>query len=132
MDIASLQFSTNYTQQLMEQTQLEQTKDFDKVLNQAMAKEDDKALKEACVELESYMLSMLMKQMKSSCLSEESLIPKGDYEKMFEDTQITAQCESMAKAGGIGLANMLYKQIKTSYGAQAQASQQITKIEEKA
>ncbi|PHV69843.1 hypothetical protein CS063_13470 [Sporanaerobium hydrogeniformans] len=127
MDISSLQFSTHYTQQLLEQTATEQNKDFKKMLNEAITKEDDKELKEACVAMESYMLSMIMKQMKSAFLSEEnSLVPKGDYEKMFEDYQINAQCENMAKVGGIGLADMMYKQMKASYGSQGVTNTQAS------
>ncbi len=99
-----------------------ENKDFNAILEQAIAKEDDKKLKEACDELESYMLSMMFKQMKSSMLSGDSLISKGDYESMFEDMHINSLCDEMVKAGGIGLSDSMYKQMKNTYRAQMQIS----------
>lgn len=98
------------------------TKDFEAILSEAMAKKDDTELKEACDELESYMLSMMFKQMKSSMLSGDSLIAKGDYESMFEDTYINNLCDEMVKAGGIGLSDAMYKQMTNTYAAQMQIS----------
>ena len=99
-----------------------ETNDFEAVLSEAMAKKDNTELKEACDELESYMLSMMFKQMKSSMLSGDSLIAKGDYESMFEDTYINDLCNEMVKAGGIGLSDAMYKQMTNSYAAQMQIS----------
>lgn len=98
------------------------TKDFEAILSEAMAKKDDTELKEACDELESYMLSMMFKQMKSSMLSGDSLIAKGDYESMFEDTYINNLCDEMVKAGGIGLSDAMYKQMTNTYAAQMHIS----------
>lgn len=98
------------------------TKDFEAILSEAMAKKDDTELKEACDELESYMLSMMFKQMKSSMLSGDSLIAKGDYESMFEDTYINNLCDEMVKAGGIGLSDAMYKQMTNTYATQMQIS----------
>ena len=98
------------------------TKDFEAILSEAMAKKDDTELKEACDELESYMLSMMFKQMKSSMLSGDSLIAKGDYESMFEDTYINNLYDEMVKAGGIGLSDAMYKQMTNTYVAQMQIS----------
>ncbi len=99
-----------------------ETKDFEAILSEAMEKQDNKALKEACDELESYMLSMMFKQMKSSMLSGDSLIAKGDYESMFEDTYINNLCDEMVKAGGIGLSDAMYKQMTNTYAAQMKMS----------
>ena len=101
---------------------ISETKDFEAILSEAMEKQDDTALKEACDELEGYMLSMMFKQMKSSMLSGDSLIQKGDYESMFEDTYINNLCDEMVKAGGIGLSDAMYKQMTNIYTAQMKIS----------
>lgn len=87
---------------------------FKEVLEQAVNTGDDEAMKEACDELESYMLSMMLKQVKSSLLpeKEDRLIGEGDYVKMFSDTMINAVSEQVVKAGGMGLSNQLYEQMK--------------------
>lgn len=99
-----------------------ETKDFEAILTEAMEKQDNEELKEACDELEGYMLSMMFKQMKSSMLSGDSLIAKGDYESMFEDTYINNLCDEMVKAGGIGLSDAMYKQMTNTYAAQMKMS----------
>lgn len=116
MDIGALQFNAAFQQEIISKTEESKTKDFDAVLKNAIDNKDDKALKEACVQLETYMLSQVFGQMRKSMVSEEGLIPKGDYEKTFEDYMLNNQCEEMSKAGGIGLANMMYKQMMNTYG----------------
>lgn len=103
-------------------TNVSETKDFEAILSEAMEKQDDTQLKEACDELEGYMLGMMFKQMKSSMLQGDSLIPKGDYESMFEDTYIDNLCDEMVKAGGIGLSDAMYKQMTSTYGTQMKMS----------
>lgn len=110
-------------------TQTQKTgEDFKEILDRATQNNDDKELKEACDELESYMLGMVFKQMKESMLQddEEALIPKGDYTNTFEDMMINTFSENMVKAGDIGLSDQLYKQIKTAYGAQMNVSQEVS------
>lgn len=110
-------------------TQTQKTgEDFKEILDRATQNNDDKELKEACDELESYMLGMVFKQMKESMLQddEEALIPEGDYTNTFEDMMINTFSENMVKAGGIGLSDQLYKQIKTAYGAQMNVSQEVS------
>ena len=102
--------------------------EFRDVLNQALENKDDEELKKACDGLESYMLSMVFKQMKESMLEEDedSLIPKGDYTKTFEETMINEMADKMVEAGGLGLSDQLYKQIKNTYAAQMQVSNETT------
>jgi flagellar protein FlgJ len=126
MDIGALQFNPAFQQEIMSKTEENKAKDFDAILKKASESKDNRALKEACVQLETYMLSQLFKQMKKSMISEEGLIPKGDYEKTFEDYMINNQSENMSKAGGIGLADMMYKQMMNTYGKETKESVQNT------
>jgi len=116
MDIGALQFNPTFQQDITSQVEENKAKDFDAILKKATESKDNKALKDACVQLETYMLSQIFKQLKKSTVSEEGLIPKGDYEKTFEDYMVNNQCEEMSKAGGIGLADMMYKQMINTYG----------------
>ncbi len=101
------------TTTITEMTNSIQDTAFAEKLKQAMNTSEDEELKEACEQMESYMLSMIYKQMKNSIDTEDSLIPKGDYESMFEDYLVDAQVDNMVKAGGVGLADMMYKQLTT-------------------
>lgn len=84
---------------------------FSNALESAVKSKDDTALMDACKEVETYMISSIFKQMKQPTESDESLIPKGDYEKMFESDMIDDMAKNMTNAGGIGLAKMMYEQM---------------------
>lgn len=118
MDIASINLGNTLTSQLQLQKVQGEGKDFETVLSEAVENKDDKALKEACKEIEQYMLSSIFKQMKASTQTGERLIEKGDYEEMFEDYLVDEQCKTMCEAGGVGLADMMYKQLSNTYGVQ--------------
>nr|WP_307991065.1 rod-binding protein [uncultured Niameybacter sp.] len=118
MDISSINLGNTLTSQLQLQKVQGEGKDFETVLSEAVENKDDKALKEACKEIEQYMLSSIFKQMKASTQTGERLIEKGDYEEMFEDYLVDEQCKTMCEAGGVGLADMMYKQLSNTYGAQ--------------
>ena len=118
MDISSINLGNTLTSQLQLQKVQGEGKDFETVLSEAVENKDDKALKEACKEIEQYMLSSIFKQMKASTQTGEGLIEKGDYEEMFEDYLVDEQCKTMCEAGGVGLADMMYKQLSNTYGAQ--------------
>lgn len=92
-----------------------ETTNFEAKLKQAMNSSEQAELKEACEEMESYMLSMIYKQMRNSITINEadSFLPKGDYEKMFEDFMVDNQVENMIDAGGVGLSNYMYRQLST-------------------
>lgn len=83
--------------------------DFKETLSAAINTKNEDEIKKACEEVEVYMISQIFKQMKQSTKLGEELIPKGDYEVMFEDYMIEEQAENMVKAGGMGLAKMMYE-----------------------
>lgn len=89
-------------------------KDFKLEIDKAITNKDDEKLMESCKEMEKYFIGMLYKQMKTSTLSGEQLIEKGDYEEMFEGQLIDEQAKVMTDAGGIGLAKMMYEQMKNN------------------
>lgn len=104
--------SYNMADQIMQTQDLDQADAFSTALERAVKNQDDQALLEACQEVESYMIGTIFKQLQKSTESEDPLIPKGDYEKMFESERIDQMATQMTKAGGVGLAKMMYEQIK--------------------
>ncbi|ONI40312.1 hypothetical protein AN639_04680 [Candidatus Epulonipiscium fishelsonii] len=108
MTITGLAQSQAIMQQ--QQQQMEAT-GFENILKGAMETKDDAELMEACQKVESYFLSTIFKQMKSSIQSDNPLIEKGEYEETFEDMLTDTQVDGMISAGGVGLAEMMYKQL---------------------
>lgn len=88
-------------------------KNFEAKLKAAINSSEKAELKEACEEMESYILGMVYKQMRQSLdiNSETAFLPKGDYETMFEDFMVDNQVQNMVDSGGVGLSGFLYKQI---------------------
>lgn len=79
----------------------------------------DQKLFEACREFESVMLGMVFKQMHAAKLNADPLEQSHAF-KTFRDMQADETAKGMAKAGGIGLADSLYRQL---YAMQAQQAQ---------
>ena len=125
MEITNVSSLLSMGQELAKSTTEASGEDFQSALTKAIQSNDDEALKESCDEMEAYMLSMMFKQMKKCMLSdddEDALIPKGDYTSTFENTMIDTMAEKMVEAGGLGLSDVMYKQIKNTYSAQVQMS----------
>ncbi|MGL4738621.1 MAG: rod-binding protein [Cellulosilyticaceae bacterium] len=113
MKIESLGLSGyDRTNQTMQTQDLGKAEAFSGALENAVKNQDDQALLEACQDVESYMISTIFKQLKQSTESDDPLIAKGDYEKMFESNMIDDMASNMTKAGGMGLAKMMYEQMK--------------------
>ncbi|WP_024832406.1 rod-binding protein [Ruminiclostridium josui] len=93
---------------------------FEKRLREAADKGDDSELKEVCHEFESLFISMLYKQMKAT-------VPKSDY--LGSDTasdiynsMLDDQLCEVASKRGIGLGDMMYKQLSRKYKQEDSAS----------
>ena len=88
---------------------------FESLLEKAQLGKDQETLKEACREMEAYFIQELYKTMRTSTQLGEGIIPKGEHEKIFEDMLIEEQSKESTKAGGIGLADMIYKQLSKEF-----------------
>lgn len=109
--ISGIGSMTQVTEKLNASKDADKAGQFEEALSQATGSKDQEALKEACMEVEQYMLSQIFKQMRASINSEDGLIPKGDYEKMVEDYLVDEQCKTICESGGLGLGEMMYKQM---------------------
>ena len=92
--------------------------EFEKKLQAAMNKKDDKELKKVCQDFEGLMLNMLYKQMKAT-VPKSDLIPSDMGKDIFESMLDDKLVEESSKSKSVGLADMLYKQLsrqmKSSY-----------------
>lgn len=82
------------------------------------AAEDDAKLKKACQEMEGVFLNMLLKSMRSTIAKTElggSTLQQDTMQSMF-DMEMT---RNMAAAGGVGIADMMYRSLTRSNQAAA-------------
>lgn len=73
------------------------------------AKEDAK-LKAACTEMEAVFLNLLLTQMRRT-IPKNSLSGESSQQEMMRSMLDSEMTKNMAKAGGTGLADMLYRQL---------------------
>ncbi|GAW29449.1 rod-binding protein [Carboxydocella sp. ULO1] len=85
--------------------------EFARVLEQAAKSADDKKLKEACQQMEALFLHQLLQRMRAT-VPKGGLFPEDNGEEIFRDMLDGELAVQMSKAGGIGLAEMLYQQLK--------------------
>lgn len=90
--------------------------EFEKRLKAAAQSGDDDRLKEVCKEFESIFISMMFKQMRAT-------VPKSDYLSNDSATEIynsmlDDELCNVASKRGIGLGDILYKQMSKQYGKQ--------------
>ena len=77
----------------------------------AQQAKDDTKLKKTCQDLEAVFLNIMMTNMRKT-VDKSKLVDSSQEETMTSmlDAEMT---KDMAKAGGIGLADMLYRQLRT-------------------
>ena len=75
------------------------------------AEREAKQLREACEGFEAMFLSMMYKQMRATMPESGLLGKKSNALEIFEDMRDTEMMNAAAKSGGIGIADMMYKQL---------------------
>ena len=76
-------------------------------------KQEDAKLKDACKQFESLFLTQLFTQMRKS-IPKTKLMGEGKDEEMFGSMLDQERAKAWAQADGIGLANLLYQQMRNT------------------
>ena len=92
------------------------------VVNSASATKQEQELKEACKGFEGMFLGLMYKQMRATVPKNE-LFGESNGQKIFQDMYDQKLMDNIADGGGIGLADMLYKQLSPQVRAQAHAQE---------
>ncbi|HOA80802.1 MAG TPA: rod-binding protein [Defluviitaleaceae bacterium] len=92
------------------QKQNQKAENFEEVLKKASEKKDDGELRKACKEFEAYFINQLFKEMRRT-IQPGGLIEKSRGEEIFEEMLDEEYSKLASNGNGIGLADMLYKQL---------------------
>lgn len=115
MDISSINsYNTSITEATLAKTEQSKAENFENILKQASETKDDTKLKEACKEFEAYFVNYIFKQMQNSVYSinkDGGIIKRNQGEEMFTEMLNEKYSAVAAEQGGIGLGNMMYKQL---------------------
>ncbi|HWR61423.1 MAG TPA: rod-binding protein [Clostridia bacterium] len=83
---------------------------FESELEKAVREKDDQKLKKVCSDLEAVFINMMFKQMRNTVQKSE-LMGGGYAEEMYEDMLYEKYAEEASKNKGIGIGDILYKQL---------------------
>ncbi len=84
---------------------------FESTLTDALKSGDEKQLKKACQDFESIFMSMMFKSMRAT-VDKSSLVTEDQGTEIFQGMLDDELTKNASEAGGIGLANMLFDQLK--------------------
>lgn len=87
-----------------------QAQDFQNTLDEAVKKQDQKALQDACKQFEAYFMQQMLKEMRST-IQRSDFIAENRGEEIFTEMLDEEYSKEASKGGGIGLAKMLYEQL---------------------
>lgn len=71
---------------------------------------DDAKLRDACVQFEAMFLDLMFKEMRKT-VPKDSLLGDSNADDILRSMHDTQMTQDLAQAGGVGLADMLYRQI---------------------
>ncbi len=83
---------------------------FESQLEKAIKDKDEEKLKKACRDLEAVFVNMMFKQMRNT-IQKSELMGGGYAEGMYEDMLYEKYAEEASKNKGIGIGDILYKQL---------------------
>lgn len=89
---------------------LDKAQSFAQTLDSA-SKQNDKKLYESCQELESVFVARVFDSMRAT-ISRSELLSRGFADDVFESMLYDEYAKNVSKSGSIGLADILYKQLK--------------------
>lgn len=101
------------TNTLLNSYKVDQTKadgDAAAKLNAATGTNDDAKLKSVCRDMESVFLNIMLSKMRDT-IPQSDLLPDRSKEKVMQSMLDSELTKNMAQAGGMGLADMLYRQL---------------------
>ncbi len=89
---------------------------FSDSLDTAMETKDDEKLMDACVQFESYFIGHMYKEMQKTVDDSNSMF-KSQANDTYKDFLIQETAKNVAEAGGIGLADSMFKSMKAQQTA---------------
>ena len=114
MDISGL--SNVYTEYLNQQTDNVSSKKMQDTVSKDYSKATDEELLDVCKQFEAYFMEQVFKQMEKTIIKDESSSATTstlvDY---FKDSALQELTNTAADTQGLGIAQMLYEQMKRNY-----------------
>ena len=115
MDISGL--SNIYTDYMNQQAKSVSSKKMQDTVSKDYSQATDEELLDVCKQFESYFMEQVFKQMEKTIIKDESSTGTStalvDY---FKDSALQELTKTSTETQGLGIAQMLYEQMKRNYG----------------
>ena len=115
LDISGL--SNVYTEYLNQQTDNVSAKKMKDTVSKDYSQASDEELLDVCKQFEAYFMEQVFKQMEKTIIKDESSSGTStalvDY---FKDSALQELTKTSTETQGLGIAQMLYEQMKRNYG----------------
>ena len=115
MDISGL--SNIYTDYMNQQAESVSSKKMQDTVSKGYSKATDEELLDVCKQFEAYFMEQVFKQMEKTIIKDESSSGNTtalvDY---FKDSALQELTKTSTETQGLGIAQMLYEQMKRNYG----------------
>lgn len=96
----------------------------DSIKRSDYANATDEQMMDACKQFESYFLEQVMKKMMDTVSTEEDSVMNNQLVSYFMDSTMTELCKEATEQKTLGLAQVLYEQMKRNYGVPASELEQ--------
>lgn len=114
MDISGL--SNIYTEYLNQQTDNVSSKKMQDTVSKDYSKATDEELLDVCKQFEAYFMEQVFKQMEKTIIKDESSSGTTDtLVDYFKDSALQELTKTSTETQGLGIAQMLYEQMKRNY-----------------
>lgn len=117
MDVSGM--SSAYADYMTKQASNSKAESLQSKLTNGGAVTDEEELKEACKEFEAYFMEQVFNSMMETTKVFSDDDDNGYATKMvdyFKDFAVQELCDNVTDGDGLGLANILYEQMKRNYG----------------
>lgn len=88
------------------------SRDISALKDQNLDKATDKELMDVCKQFEAYFLEQVFKEMSKTSMSSDETGSNGSLVSFFKDQTIASLAQDSTEKDGLGLAQMLYEQMK--------------------
>ena len=86
-------------------------------IRDGISDEEKQAIRDAAEAFESYFLQIMLREMRRTIPDDGGIIPRSQGERIFTEMLDEQKAIDMARAGGIGLGQMIIEQMTRSYAS---------------
>jgi len=125
------QISSTLADQVSNKQSEEKLKSFSDTLDKAKENGDADELKKVAQQFEAFFLNEIFKSMRTSSSWGEGLTEKSHARSTYESMHDQTLSDDISEGRGIGISDMIFKQMSKSYGIGTESAQNTAELDDK-